>query len=340
MQKTNHNKSFKIKKLISFNMFRRYLAVFMAILTFITAIPLSNLMTANAGTTVQRTFYFTFDANGSDSYVEDTWVFNDTDLTQVAEDNDEDACWAAWHIATTWSENDYQQSGDISWSGPNFLGQYKADGYFGDATPYIRIRVIPPEGYHLSDITDSNNSNMKYIYDGTYIVADVGVLTGSWVDPSGFSHDDYRTDNSLSNITLYWEADEPTTEMVDVNCYYLNENNEWVYEIANFSHVQVSHNNIDWGRDDNFDVNWNSNYTIYAKPDNGWIIYGWSDAPSKGWEELSGAEIENSNLFHKSSDSSWTGYMDTDEPGIYGTTETISVFIIPGGHILDLNAIY
>ena len=78
-----------------------------------------------------RTFYFKFNPGGSDSYITDTWVFWDGDLTDIAEaEKYESVCKSAWLLIATWdtAHENYSESKDISWTGSE--NNYVAKGDF------------------------------------------------------------------------------------------------------------------------------------------------------------------------------------------------------------------
>lgn len=156
-----------------------------------------------------NTFYFKFESNGSDSYVMDTWCFNDKVLKSVCEGNDRNSvCEAARDIINVWDtpgNSGYSESNAISWSGGGT--EFMAYGNYRRDTPFIRIKIIPPRGYHLVNIKDAEDSNMKYVQDGDIVVAECGAIKGDWVDASDVPFDAYRQDGSWSNITLEWEPD-------------------------------------------------------------------------------------------------------------------------------------
>ncbi len=190
----------RLRKGLHKNMLKRYLAMLLAVITVITTIPLSNLMSASAGTK-DRTFYFTLDPD-SDSYISNTWVFWDGDLTAIAEAQEYGSvCQSAWWLVDNWEDvkDDYPESKDIKWTeiSDNY---YMADGDFYNATPFIQITIVTPDGYHLKSMRDNNGSKMAYYYNGgDTVIAECGLYVGDWTDVgSGEDREDY----SLSNITL------------------------------------------------------------------------------------------------------------------------------------------
>lgn len=195
----------RLKKLTSKGMLKRYLAMFLTIITVIMTVPLSNLVSVNAGVK-DRTFYFTFDPSGSDSYIADTWVFWDEDLTDIAEaEKYETVCKSAWLLIATWdtAHENYSESKDISWSGSG--NYYMAKGDYYNATPFIRIIIDTPAGYHLKSVRDANGSKMAYYYDGgNTVVAECGLYVGDWTE---VGNAESRPNKSVSNITLEWERD-------------------------------------------------------------------------------------------------------------------------------------
>lgn len=144
----------RLKKLTSKGMLKRYLAMLLTIITVMTTVPLSNLMSVSAGIK-DRTSYFKFNPGGSESYIADTWVFWDGDLTDIAEaEKYETVCKSAWLLIATWdtAHENYSESKDISWTGSE--SNYVAKGDFYNATPFIRIIIDTPAGYHLKSVRD------------------------------------------------------------------------------------------------------------------------------------------------------------------------------------------
>lgn len=281
-----------------------------------------------------NTFYFTLKVGvGTDSYVMDTWCFDDKTLESVSNANNLSSnCDAAMCIIRdAWWKPDhggYSESGAITWSGSGL--NWKASGDYEHDTPFIRIQIVPPAGYHLARVQDADGSNMKYSQSGDIIIAECGAIMGDWVSADKIPLSSYRQNGGISNISLIWEKDEVPSYNVDVNCYYWNDNTQkWVNEISNFSHVKVNHDNgNNWGTDDFFSVAYGSQYTVYAKPEDGWEIVGWADVESAKNESTTGEDlIKTPGLYTSTSSSSWTGTMNTITPGIYNSTETISVYV-------------
>ncbi len=281
-----------------------------------------------------NTFYFTLKVGvGTDSYVMDTWCFDDKTLESVSNGNNLSSnCDAAMCIIRdAWWKPDhggYSESGAITWSGSGL--NWKASGDYEHDTPFIRIQIAPPAGYHLARVQDADGSNMKYSQSGDIIIAECGAIMGDWVSADKIPLSSYRQNGGISNISLIWEKDEVPSYNVDVNCYYWNDNiQKWVNEISNFSHVKVNHDNgNNWGTDDFFSVAYGSQYTVYAKPEDGWEIVGWADVESAKNESTSGEDlIKTPGLYTSTSSNYWTGTMNTITPGIYNSTETISVFV-------------
>lgn len=290
-------------------------------------------------------FYFTLKVGvGTDSYVMDTWCFDDKTLESVSNANNLSSnCDAAMCIIRdAWWKPDhggYSESGAITWSGSGL--NWNASGDYEHDTPFIRIQIVPPAGYHLARVQDADGSNMKYSQSGDIIIAECGAIMGDWVSADKIPLSSYRQNGGTSNISLIWEKDEVPSYNVDVNCYYWdNSSSKWVNETSNFSYVKVNHDNSNnWNTDDFFGVSYGSNYTVYAKPVEGWQIVGWSDVESAKNESTSGEDlIKTPGLYTSTTSSSWTGKMDTTTAGKYGSTETISVFVKRNKYTLGFQA--
>lgn len=229
----------RLKKLTSKGMLKRYLAMLLTIITVITTVPLSNLMSVSAGIK-DRTFYFKFNPGGSDSYIADTWVFWDEDLTDIAEaEKYETVCKSAWLLIATWNtaHENYSESKDISWTKLS-NNYYMANGDYYNATPFIRIIIDTPAGYHLKSVRDANGSKMAYYYDGgNTVVAECGLYVGDWTE---VGNAESRPDKSVSNITLEWERDTYSMTMSwDSGVDYVSVDNyssDYNYTTAGQSH--------------------------------------------------------------------------------------------------------
>lgn len=186
-------------------------------------------------------------------------------------------------------------------------------------TPYIKVTNPSKANYQFNP----EFSSYRNYQNDEHPLENVLNIGGAYYFEAGC----YINNSQDIYLRLGWE---PNKYNVDVNCYYWDDAaDKWVNQTSGFSYVKVNHDNSNnWNTDDFFGVSYGSNYTVYAKPVEGWQIVGWSDVESAKNESTPGEDlIKTPGLYTSTSSSSWTGTMNTITPGIYNSTETISVFV-------------